>query len=219
MSSVKILVEGPTEVLFVKEVLKPYFFNKGIYVKPFLLQEGGGVPKYPRSQKEILATINSDPSCYCTTFVDFYGLPKDWPGRRDSDSYMSYLDKAAKVEKALSANICERLGPSFNRSRFIPYIQMHEFEALLFSNTSILAANNSRIFGQLELILQSFSCPEEINDDYNTCPSRRIKQHIGDYVKTVDGITAAKKIGLAGMRKECPHFNGWITKLESIGNQ
>jgi len=111
------------------------------------------------------------------------------------------------------------MGGSWNPAQFIPYVQMHEFEALLFSDTSILAASNSRISTQLERILQSFSCPEEINDNYDTCPSRRIKQHIENYVKTVDGIIAARKIGLKKMRQECPHFNTWIAKLENIGNQ
>ena len=219
MSIVKILVEGPTEVLFVKEILKPHFYEKGVFVKPFLFQVDGGVPKYSRSQKEILNTIKSDSSCFCTTLVDFYGLPRDWPGRKDADSRTTYLHKATSVEKALFADICTQLGSSFNKSRFIPYVQMHEFEALLFSNTSILAESNPRISKRLERVLQSFSCPEEINDHYDTCPSRRIKQHIENYVKTVDGIIAAREIGLTKMRQECPHFNEWLTKLKDIGKQ
>ncbi len=221
MSNIKILVEGPTEILFVKDVLKPYLYEKGISVRPFLFQEGGGVPKYPRSQKQILNTIKSDRSCFCTMLVDFYGLPKDWPRRKDADSRRAYLEKATTVEKALFTDICAQFGSSFNRSRFIPYVQMHEFEALLFSDTLILAesAGKSKVSAQLECALQSFSCPEEINDNYNTCPSRRIKQHIENYVKTVDGIIAARKIGLRKMRQKCPHFKEWITKLEAIGNQ
>ncbi len=221
MSNIRIFVEGPTEVFFVNEVLKPYFYEKGVFVKPFLFQEGGGVRKYPISQKEILNTIKSDRSCFCTTLVDFYGLPRDWPGREDADSHRAYLDKATTVEKALFANICEQLGSSFDRSRFIPYVQMHEFEALLFSDTSILAetARKSEVSGRLEDILKAFSCPEEINDNYETCPSRRIEQHIDDYVKTIDGIVAARKIGLTRMRQKCPHFDKWIEKLESIGSQ
>jgi hypothetical protein len=219
MSTIKILVEGPTEILFVKDVLQPYFYERGISVRPFLFQEGGGIPKYPRSQKQILNTIKSDRSCFCTMLVDFYGLPKDWPGRKDADSRRAYLEKAATVENALFVDICAQLGSSFNPSQFVPYVQMHEFEALLFSDISVLAARNSAISAQLEHVLQAFSCAEEINDNYNTCPSRRIKQHIENYVKTVDGIIAARKIGLKKMRQECPHFNEWITKLENIGNQ
>jgi hypothetical protein len=219
MSNIKILVEGPTEILFVKDMLKPYLYEKGISVKPFLFQEGGGVPKYPRSQKQILNTIKSDRSCFCTMLVDFYGLPKDWPGRIESQSCRNYQDKALKVEQAISENIVAQMGDSWNPAQFIPYVQMHEFEALLFSDISVLAADNLRISMQLACILGSFSCPEEINDNYETCPSRRIKQHIENYVKTVDGIIAAHKIGLTKIRRECPHFNEWITKLEDIGNQ
>lgn len=221
MSSIKILVEGPTEILFVNDVLKPYFYEKGISVRPFLFQEGGGVPKYPRSQNQILNTLKSDRSCFCTMLVDFYGLPKDWPGRKNADRRRAYLEKGATVEKALFADICSQLGPSFNQSRFIPYVQMHEFEALLFSDTLMLAetARKSDVSAQLQGVLQSFSCPEEINDHYDTCPSRRIKQYIENYVKTVDGIIAACKIGLTKMRQECPHFNEWVAKLEDIGNQ
>ncbi|MBN2314141.1 MAG: DUF4276 family protein [Sedimentisphaerales bacterium] len=219
MSIVKILVEGPTEVLFIKEILKPYFYEKGIFVKPFLFQVDGGIPKYSKSQNEILNTIKSDRFCFCTTLVDFYGLPRNWPGRKNADSCKTYLEKATSVEKALLADICAQLGSSFNESRFFPYVQMHEFEALLFSNTSVLAGNDSKISEQLTHVLQSFSCPEEINDNYDTCPSRRIKQHIENYVKTVDGIVIAQKIGLQTMREKCPHFNEWITKLEDIGSQ
>lgn len=222
MSTIKILAEGPTEILFVNDVLKPYFYERGISVKPFLFQDGGGIPKYPKSQKQILNTIKSDRSCFCTTLVDFYGMPNDWPGRVESRSCLNYQDKAQRVERALSEDIVAQMGDSWNPARFIPYVQMHEFEALLFSDTSKLAERAKKpekISVEFERVLRSFSCPEEINDNYDTCPSRRIKQHIEDYVKTVDGIIAARKIGLETMRQECPHFNEWITKLEGIGNQ
>jgi hypothetical protein len=219
MSIIKILVEGPTEILFINEVMKPHFHQRGKYIKPFLFQVEGGVPKYSISQKQILNTIKSDRSCFCTTMVDFYGMPKDWPGRKDSDSCETYLDKASTVENKLLKDIAIQMGDSWNPAQFIPYVQMHEFEALLFSETSILAASNLKVSKQLENILQSFSSPEEINDNYDTCPSRRIKQHIESYVKTVDGIIAANKIGLLTMRQKCPHFNEWITKLENLGDR
>jgi len=219
MSNIKILVEGPTEILFVNEVLKPNFFEREIYIKPFLFQKAGGVPKYSISQKQILNTIKSDRSCFCTTMVDFYGLPRDWSGKKESQSCQNYQDKAQMVEQALLEDIVAKMGKSWNTAQFIPYVQMHEFEALLFSDTSILAGSNKSVSAQLNNVLKSFSCPEEINDNYNTCPSRRIKEHIENYVKTVDGIIATHKIGLEKMRRECPHFNEWITKLEDIGNQ
>ena len=217
MSRVRILVEGQTEETFVNEILRPHLYQMGIYPYAFLF---GGIPRYKQARKEILNSVKEDKTCVCTTMVDFYGMPTDWPGRRESLSYQNYLDKAQKVESALLEDICSQMGDRWNPAQFIPYVQMHEFEALLFSDTSILAesASKSEVADRLEGVLQSFSCPEEINDDYNTCPSRRIEQHIDNYVKTIDGIIAAQNIGLTKMRQECPHFDEWIEKLENIGN-
>ena len=219
MSRIRILVEGQTEETFVNEILNPHFNQMGIYPHAFLFRKKGGSFAYQRVRKEILNSLKEDNTRICTTMVDFYGMPTDWPGRMESQSCRNYQDKAQRVEQALSEDILAQMDDSWNPTQFIPYVQMHEFEALLFSDTSVLAASNSRISSQLECILQSFSCPEEINDNYNTCPSRRIKQHIKNYVKTLDGINTARKIGLQTMREECPHFNDWISKLESIGSQ
>jgi len=193
----------------------------GIYPHAFLFRKKGGSFAYQRARKEILNSLKEDNTCICTTMVDFYGMPTDWPGRTESQSCRNYQDKAKGVEQALSEDIAAQMGDSWNPAQFIPYVQMHEFEALLFSDTLILAesARKPKVSAQLEWVLQSFSCPEAIDDDYDTCPSRRIKQHVENYVKTVDGIIAARKIGLETMRQKCPHFNEWITKLEDIGSQ
>ena len=216
MSRVRILVEGQTEETFVNDILSPHLYQMGIFPYAFLF---GGIPRYKQARKEILNSLKEDKTCICTTMVAFYGMQKDWPGRIESQSYRNYQEKAQKVQQALSEDIVTQMDNSWNPAQFIPYVQMHEFEALLFSDTSVLASSNSRISSQLKRVLQSFSCPEEINDHYDTCPSRRIEQHITNYVKTVDGIIAARKIGLEKMRRECPHFNEWITKLEDIGKQ
>ena len=219
MNRVRILVEGQTEETFVNEILSPHLNHMGVYPHAFLFRKKGGSFAYQRARKEILNSLKEDSTRICTTMVDFYGMPKDWPGRMESQSSQNYQDKAQRIEQALSENIVAQMGDSWNPARFIPYVQMHEFEALLFSDISVLAADNLRISMQLACILGSFSCPEEINDNYDTCPSRRIKQLIKDYDKRLDGILVAREIGLTTMRRECPHFNEWITKLENIGNQ
>ncbi|HML76410.1 MAG TPA: DUF4276 family protein [Anaerohalosphaeraceae bacterium] len=215
MNRVCILVEGQTEETFVSDVLGPFLNQSNIYPYAVLFRKQGGSFGYQSCRKIILNALKQDRLAYVTTLVDFYGLPKDWPGREQANSHKHYLDKADMVEKALSGDICEQLGSSFNLNRFIPYVQMHEFEALLFSNTSAWAED--KISLQLEVIKQSFSCPEDINDRYETCPSRRILNVLTNYNKIIDGIIAAKKIGLAAMRTACPHFNEWITKLENPG--
>jgi len=219
VSRVRVLVEGQTEETFVNEILSPHLNLMGVYPHAFLFRKKGGSFAYQRARKEILNSLKEDNVRICTTMVDFYGMPMDWPGRTDSQSCRNYQDKAQRVEQALLEDIDTQMGDSWNPSQFIPYVQMHEFEALLFSDISVLAADNPRISMRLACILDSFSCPEEINDNYHTCPSRRIKQIIENYVKTVDGIIAARKIGLETIRRECPHFNEWITKLQGVGNQ
>ncbi len=218
MRRIKILVEGQTERIFTNEILEPHFHEKNLSVISVLLQEAGGIPKYSRAIKEILKALKSDRNSFCTTMIDFYGMPNDWPGRTESQSCQNYKDKAQKIEQALLNDAINQMGDSWNPAQFIPYVQMHEFEALLFSDISVLANDNPSIILRLTSRL-GVSCPEEINDNYDTCPSRRIKQQIKEYNKQVSGIIAAKKIGLTKMREKCPHFNEWIEKLEGIGEQ
>jgi hypothetical protein len=218
MNRVLVLVEGDTEVSFVDYILYPEFAAKGIFLTSALFRKKHkGSFGYQNCQKRILNSIKQDSSIYVTTFVDYYKLPEDWPGRVESKSFKDYKDKAYKIEQALLKDIIGQMGDSWNPAQFIPYVQMHEFEALLFSNVSVLAENNPSVSDSFANIVKSFSCPEEINDNYETCPSRRIKQHIANYDKRVDGIIKAQNIGLKTMRRECPHFNEWIEKLEGIG--
>ncbi len=49
-----------------------------------------------------------------------------------------------------------------------------------------------------------------------TAPSKRLMKVFPSFRKTLHGPTAAKRIGLAAIRLRCPHFDGWISKLEVI---
>ncbi len=221
MSRVRILVEGPTEETFVNDILSPHLNQIGVYPYALLFRRRGGSFKYEKCQKVILSALKQDKSAQITTMVDFYGMPGDWPGRNESQSCRDYQDKAQRVEQALRDDIIAQMGESWNPARFIPYVQMHEFEALLFSSPVKLAESlgDERLSSTFLTIRNEFPTPEEINDDYETCPSRRIEGEFQSYKKTIDGVTAASRIGLGKMRQECPHFNEWITKLESIGSQ
>ena len=53
--------------------------------------------------------------------------------------------------------------------------------------------------------------PEEINDDPQTAPSKRILNIFPKYKKVTDGTQIALKVGLEQIRKECPHFDEWMT--------
>ena len=221
MVRVHVLVEGEAEETFAREVLSAYFSPHGIYLFPRRLGKRGhksGVCKYPCAQREILITLKQDAQAFCTTMFDYYGMPPDWPKRKEARS-KPFAERGILVEEAMLVDISSQLGGGFDRSRFIPYVQMHEFEALLFSDPKVLA-------GVLELtddapirrITDQFTSPEEINDGQQTAPSKRIRGLNPGYAKVLDGVRISQRIGLQTMRTECPHFNEWIQTLEALAH-
>jgi hypothetical protein len=95
---------------------------------------------------------------------------------------------------------------------------MHEFEGLLFSDCASFSRGISRpdLEGDLRQIRNAFATPEEINDSPTTAPSKRVEALVAGYRKPLLGVFAALEIGLDRIRAECPHFNGWLTQLESL---
>jgi hypothetical protein len=141
MSRVLALVEGQTETQFVKGLLGPHLANKGVYLTARMVGKvgrRGGARRWPVTRRDIVATLKEDPEQYCTTMFDYYGLPTDWPGVAEVKR-KPFREGAALLEEHVRDAICDQLGQSFNSQRFVPYIQLHEFEALLFSDPAILA--------------------------------------------------------------------------------
>ncbi len=121
------------------------------------------------------------------------------------------------VENGMLADVASQLGSRFDCSRFFPYIQMHEFEALLFSDPKVLAEGLELADDRpIRHITAQFQSPEEINDSQHTAPSKRIPELKPRYGKVTDGGRISQKIGLEAMRAQCPHFNEWIAKLETL---
>lgn len=147
---------------------------------------------------------------------DYYGLPPDWPDKPAAVSTPSI--KAVAIERALHEDICAQMGKGFISDRFIPYVQMHEFEALLFSEPTVLAAalRCPSLADSLQAVISECQEPEAIDDHRETSPSKRILRHCPRYDKVLQGTTAASSIGLSRMRERCPHFNDWLTRLESL---
>ncbi len=220
MNRVLVLVEGQTEKKFIKEVMSPGLVAGNIFLTARLTGKPGhrgGIREYQSVRKEIIALLNQNNSVYCTTMFDYYGLPKSWPGRTQT-SGLSFHQIPCLIEAAVREDIIHAMGKSFDRRRFIPYIQMHEFEALLFSDPEILAETIqlpalSEIF---QSIVDDYGSPEAINDNFETAPSRRILALCPGYQKVLHGSIIAQRIGLTAMRTKCIHFNEWFTKLESL---
>lgn len=153
--------------------------------------------------------------------VDYYGLPRAglgaWPGR-EAASALPYPDNVSSIEQALLEDVKQEMGEGFDSSRFIPFVMIHEFEALLFSDCAIFAAAIRRadLTSRFQGIRDVFPNPEQIDDSPETAPSKRIEDLLPRYQKPLMGILAAHAIGLEAMRAECPHFDGWLERLETV---
>jgi hypothetical protein len=116
------------------------------------------------------------------------------------------------------------LAADIGNPRFIAYIQLHEFEGLLFSDVqaidAVLKVHQGRSqLAKLKKIRAQFRTPEEIDDGNTTTPSKRLKSLYAGYDKVAFGSLIAQRIGLDALRRECPHFNEWVSKLEILAEQ
>ena len=207
MKRLFIVVEGQTEEAFVKELMAPYFIQNGIYdVRPVIIQTSkghkGGFVNYEHLKNDILRLLKSQgQDVVVTTFVDFFRCP-ELPNQKDIEALPSHIKRVEEMENDI------------NDWRFIPYIQLHEFEALLFS-----AVNGFEIYfedqvsNEIQGIIDSFDNPEEINSSPETAPSKRLIRIIPYYDKVIYGNIVALEIGLPTILARCPRFRGWIDCL------
>ncbi|MEF1201211.1 DUF4276 family protein [Vibrio owensii] len=217
---VHVICEGQTEEAFVKELLVEPFAQKGIYLMPALIGRPGhkgGNFKFDRLYPDVEKRLLADRHCYCTTFFDFYGLPETFPGKNAVDRKAEVAVKAQALHGELIEKLKEKIGDDAMR-RFIPYVQMYEFEALLFSDPQKMAQGMDLEHLAISFadIANSFATPEEINNSPQTAPSKRIESLVPGYEKPLLGTLAALEVGLKTMREKCQLFDAWLTKLEAL---
>jgi hypothetical protein len=217
MKRLIIIVEGDSEKEFVNSILKPFFQSNGIYhvVSYKIKHSKGGLSKYEHLKKDIINSIY-ERDVVITTLIDYYGLPVDFPGYKESIAMTSKTDSVNFLECEIKKDIEKTQNNTF--SNLIPYIQLHEFEALVFSSmTGFEALFESRDadFKTLEKITNSHSSPEEINDSPQTAPSKRLLKLIRGYNKVLDGVSIIDEIGLETIREKNPRFNSWLELLVS----
>lgn len=143
-------------------------------------------------------------------------MDRTWP-ERCAAGLLPFAEKANKVESALVADVCQEMGSGFNPARFIPFVMMHEFEGMLFSDCERFghAIGHPERVPAFQGVRNQFSTPEEINDSPLTAPSKRVAELVPGYDKPFLGVLAVLEIGLDVIRRECPHFRRWLADLES----
>ncbi|MSQ10919.1 MAG: DUF4276 family protein, partial [Dehalococcoidia bacterium] len=213
--------EGQTEEAFVNQVLAGHLISAGYSQVTARLLGGargrvsrGGIRPWESVQSSIVRHLKEDPGRIVTTMVDFYALPGGWPGRAMATG-PAPASKASLVESAVSSEIVRELG-AYDARRFVPFVVMHEFEALLFSDCDRLARALDRpdLAVRFREIRGAFPNPEGINDSPETAPSKRLTRLFPRYDKVLFGRMVAAAIGLNGIRQECPHFGEWLTTIE-----
>jgi hypothetical protein len=213
---VNILVEGQTEESFVREILVPHLRNFQVYLIPRIIETKkgckGGVVSYAKIVHQVTQWCQDDATAQVTTLFDVYGLPDDFPSFSSWRSNQPSTPQVQALEKALSDDI--------NQSNFIPYLQLHEYEALLFSDLDKFAYANvdQWVINDWKAQLAHFESPEEVNNSKLTAPSKRLIKTWSTYkhAKPHFGVLIALEIGLPKMREKCPRFNQWLIQLEAL---
>ena len=216
MIRINVFVEGQTEETFVRDVLAPHYARLTIFMNPILAITSpghkGGIVNYAKIHHQITRLCRHDTSAYVTTMIDMYGLPGDFPGKGAADFPLrdSCFVQAAFLETKMAESIAE--------ANFIPNLQVHEYEALLFCQPVKFGEwiHESTNVQALQAVANSFETPEHINDNPQTAPSKRIAAIEPRYKKTLHGPLIAGDIGLDVLRQKCEHFNQWLNNIENL---
>ena len=217
-----VIVEGQTEEYFVRNVLADTLWPSDIHPIPILLGvpgQKGGRTNYARVRRDIVVQLKQDRGAYCSTMIDFYGLGSGFPGH-PPPSHLSNIEKVRHVEQAVLNDIVKEIPELRPDFRLIPYLQLHEYEALLFSDPPAFAdgINRPNLQRQFQSIRDEFESPEDINNHPETAPSKRVLSVCPNYRKVIEGAQAASAIGISTIREECPHFRKWIERLEALAH-
>jgi hypothetical protein len=205
-----IVVEGQTEEEFVKSLLAPFFQDMGIYAYPLIIHTSkghkGGFVNYEHLKNDIVRLLKSQgQDVIVSMLVDFFRCP-EVPEKDIWSIIPNHVERVVEMEMAIKKDI--------NDWRFVPYIQLHEFEALLFSSDEGFKKYFSdKEILELQGIIESYENPEDINSSPEGAPSKRLLRIVPDYDKVVYGNIIALEIGLKLIVDRCPRFKAWTELL------
>lgn len=224
MIRVCVICEGQTEETFVRDVLAPALWESCLDVRARMIETSagnkGGALTYPRVQRFLRNTLREDGGLIVTTMFDLYALDKGFPAFDIAQKVGELAEKLSILTAALHKDIIAIADCCPNR--FIPFIQPHEFEALLFSDVDTLVSIEKEWASaapRLKKARIEAESPEHINHHPNTKPAAYLERELKTptYRKRLHGSKAAQKIGLAKIEEECAFFSGWLAQLRQLG--
>jgi hypothetical protein len=223
-----LFAEGSTELTFADTLLKPHLSQWGVHLHPPVLiahakkrgrvHRGGG-RRYLPMRNDILRFLKQEKGndVFFTTMIDLYAIHPEFPGLAEAEKLRSRsMKRVVALEEAFARDIGD--------ARFVPYIQLHEYEAYLFSDPTCFNyfyGHCEKQIARLKAIADRHETPEMIDDGPDSAPSKRIIAELPDYedAKSAVGPQVAELIGLEVIRNRCPHFASWVSRLEQLGRK
>lgn len=230
MRKLCILVEGQTEVAFCKRVLSSYF-GKRYMVIPITITTGkdkrgnikkGGMVSWGKTCAELrrMAGTYKESDTVFSTMLDLYAISSDVPGY---DAAQMKQDPYAKVD--VIENTMKEKCAAMQGRIFVPYIQLHEFEALVLSDMDALYRRfPDNDLSALKAEVERIGNPELVDSGVETAPSKRLLQNIPSYDKRTDGISLIERSSIDYsstsvidyLSTKCKHFGEWMKRLLAI---
>lgn len=224
MANIFLIVEGSTEEQFYKnELQKQYVLPDGSYrhffnvvqmpTKKNIYSRGnkGGRVSYQVCVNNIRRFIRMSTHCQLVILIlDYYGLDESFSDHLTTE--YSSLDQ--RVE-AIQARLESDIGELYFRFR----LQVHEFEAYLYSDPQKVAGHFQKPEAQTQLegVLAKFgNDPERINNHPKTAPSKRLEALFPEFGKTTDGLILARKISVPVIREKCTRFNQMCFLIDTL---
>jgi Domain of unknown function (DUF4276) len=215
MSDLIVICEGQTEESFCNDILKPYFAAQGKSIEfPLILHSGGGIVPWRFLRAQIETHHLTSPNASITTFIDYYGMltKHQFPNWAPSLLEGNKNNRMAILEQGMRDDLSAPV-----QAKFVPYIQLHEYEALVLSDYTVFGQYYSaKKLNAAGLAAICALPPETVNDGVTSAPSKRLESNIRGYDKVTDGVELAKMIGLPTIRGRCPRFDGWLQAVEAM---
>jgi uncharacterized protein (DUF2164 family) len=218
MRNLYFIVEGETEEEFVKRLLIPYLYNQGLngHMQPIMVHMSGGGHGHSNVE-HFLNTIepvlyyNGEP--VITSLLDFFRFPRQQQAFAACGVHGPAAAQVACLQQALFVAV-QRIRPY---ARFLPYIQLHEFEALLFADEVGYELHATGIQAGVAAVINDYPSPEDINSRPENAPSKRLasifQAHGQRYRKAADAVDIIELIGMERLRQRCPLFGQWVEQL------
>ena len=221
MKKIFVVTEGQSETNFVQRVMSPYFADRCILIPNTVVTKidnrrgkmyKGGVANYEQIRNTLRKTLSissKSTDSYVTTMFDFYRLPSDVPGVTDAEKVSDPYEKVEIIEREILK------AEGYDGNFFFPYIELNEFETMLFSDITKLEETYFEYdLTALKECVKTQSNPELINNGAETAPSKRIMDCIGCFDKANVGVDVLEKIGIENIAAKCHHFSEWMKHIE-----